>query len=85
MQHMSEIGMTFEPEVCHYSAKVGNANLRLSGFAISDEADQLDLFVTLYNGAETLQSITKEEAFEAAKQCMQFLKKCVEGRLASTM
>ncbi|MGH8557784.1 MAG: AIPR family protein [Methylococcales bacterium] len=85
MQHMSEIGMTFEPEVCHYSAKVGNANLRLSGFAISDETDQLDLFVSLYSGADILQWITKEETFEAAKQCMQFLKKCVEGRLASTM
>jgi hypothetical protein len=23
MQHMSEIGMTFEPEVCHYAAKSG--------------------------------------------------------------
>jgi hypothetical protein len=52
MQHMSEIGMTFEPEVCHYSAKVGNANLRLSGFAVSDDADQLDLFVSLYDGVD---------------------------------
>jgi hypothetical protein len=85
MQHMSEIGMTFEPEVCHYSARIGNANLRLSGFAISDEGDQLDLFVSLYSGSDTLQSISKDETFEAAKQCMQFLKKCVEGRLATTM
>lgn len=50
MQHMSEIGMTFEPVICYYSAKVGNANLRLSGFAVSDDTDQLDLFVSLYDG-----------------------------------
>jgi hypothetical protein len=37
MQHMCEIGMTFEPVVCHYSAKVSNANLRLSGYAVSEE------------------------------------------------
>jgi hypothetical protein len=85
MQHMSDIGMTFEPQICHYAAKVGNANLRLSGYAISEEADQLDLFVSLYSGVDTIQSITKEETFDAAKQCLQFLKKCVEGRLSKTM
>ncbi len=85
MQHMSDIGMTFEPQVCHYSAKIGNSNLRLSGFAISEEADQLDLFVSLYSGAETIQSITKEETKKAAAQCLQFLKKCVEGRLKETI
>ena len=31
MDHMSAIGMTFDdPEVCHYTASVGNAKLRLS-------------------------------------------------------
>jgi hypothetical protein len=63
MQHMSDIGMTYEPQVCHYSAKVANANLRLSGFSISEEADQLDLFVSLYSGAENIQPITKDDKF----------------------
>jgi len=36
MQHMSDVGMTFEPQACHYSAKVANANLRLSGWAMSE-------------------------------------------------
>lgn len=85
MQHMSENGMTFDPQICHYAAKIGNANLRLSGFAISDEADQLDLFVSLYSGTDTIQPIAKEETFAAANQCSQFLKKCVEGRLAKAM
>jgi hypothetical protein len=30
MDHMSEIGMTFEPQVCHFEARFGNAKLRLS-------------------------------------------------------
>jgi len=85
MQHMSEFGMTFDPQICHYSARVGNANLRLSGFAISEEADQLDLFVSLYSGANTIQPIARDEIIGAFEQCMQFLKKCVEGRLLSTM
>lgn len=85
MQHMSEIGMTFEPEVCHYSAKIGNANLRLSGFAVSDEADQLDLFVSLYDGVDKVMPVPDSETKTAAEQCLRFLAKCAEGKLAATM
>lgn len=85
MQHMFEIGMTFEPEVCHYSAKVGNANLRLSGFAVSDDADQLDLFVSLYDGVDKIMPIADAETKTAAEQCLRFLAKCAEGKLAATM
>ena len=85
MQHMFDIGMTFDPQICHCDRKIGNVNLKLSGFSISDEADQLDLFVSLYSNTDTIQPIAKEETFEAAKQCLQFLKKCVEGRLAKAI
>ena len=85
MQHMSDIGMTFEPEVCHYSSKVGNANLRLSGFAVSDEADQLDLFVSLYDRVDSVTPIADTETKKAAEQCLHFLAKCASGKLAATM
>ena len=57
MQHLAEVGMTFEPVVCHYQAEVrgesgrGRAKLRITGYAVSEETDQLDLFVSLYDGA----------------------------------
>ena len=85
MQHMSEIGMTFDPVVCHYAAKIGNASLRLSGFAVSEEADQLDLFVSLYDGVDELAPIPDSQTKTAAEQCIRFLAKCAQGRLASTM
>ena len=85
MQHMAEIGMTFEPQVCHYVAKVGNATVRLSGFSISEDADQLDLFVSLYAGAEEIDAIPDAETKAAAEQCLRFLSRCAEGRLAETM
>ena len=85
MQHMSQIGMTFEPQICHFSAKVGNATLRLSGYAISDDADQLDLFVSLYTGTDDLAAVTDSETKTAAEQCLRFLAKCASGRLASSM
>lgn len=85
MQHMCEIGMTFEPQVCHYASKIGNANLRISGFATSEDGDQLDLFVSLYADAETIQPIPDTETKLAAEQCLRFLAKCADGKLAATM
>jgi len=85
MQHMSEIGMTFEPNVCHYAAKVGTANVRLSGFSISEDSDQLDLFVSLYAGSDSIETITDSETKTAADQCLRFLSTCAEGKLSKTM
>ena len=85
MEHMSEIGMTFEPAVCHYTARVGNARLRLSGYAVSDEQDQLDLFVSLYAGVDEIRPIPDSETKKAAEQCLRFLAKSADGILATRM
>ncbi|MCZ8317199.1 MAG: AIPR family protein [Silanimonas sp.] len=85
MSHMADIGMTFEPQVCHYAGKSGNATLKLSGYAVSEDGDQIDLFVTLYHGQEEVQSIPDSEAKSAAEQCLRFLAKCAEGKLASAI
>lgn len=85
MEHMFEVGMTSDPSVCHYSSKIGNANLRLSGYAISDDATQIDLFVSLYGGVDELTPIADADTKVAAEQCLRFLVRCAEGRLASTM
>lgn len=85
MQHLVEAGMTFEPVVCHFQGKVANANLRLSGYAISDDADQLDLFVSLYEEFETLTAVPDENSKTAAQQCVRFLELCATGRLADKL
>ena len=86
MEHMSEIGMTFDdPEVCHYTATVGNARLRLSGYAFAEETGQLDLFVSLYGGHDEVIAIPDTQTKTAAEQCLRFLAKSVQGRLTKTM
>jgi hypothetical protein len=82
MDHMSEIGMTFEPVECHFEGKVGNANLRLSGYSVSEENDQLDLFVSLYSGVDNLTPVPDAETKTAVEQCLRFLTLCAEGRMA---
>jgi hypothetical protein len=85
MQHMYDIGMTFEPNVCHFDAKVGNANVRVSGFAMSDELDQLDLFVSLYSDVDEIVTVTTSEAAKVADYCLRFVSKCAEKKLAKQM
>jgi hypothetical protein len=87
MQHMSEVGMTFEPNVCHYlhSGKGSVGTLRLSGYAISEEADQIDLFVSLYAGRDTLAPISDVDTKAAAEQCIRFLSRAADGTLLRDM
>ncbi len=82
MDHMSEIGMTFEPVECHFEGKVGNANLRLSGYSISEDGDQLDLFVSLYANVDAPTPIPDSETKTAVEQCLRFLTLCAEGKMA---
>jgi hypothetical protein len=82
MEHMSDIGMTFEPVECHFEGKVGNANLRLSGYSISEENDQLDLFVSLYANTDEPTAIPDAETKTAVEQCLRFLTLCAEGKMA---
>lgn len=82
MDHMAEIGMTFEPVQCHFEGKVGNAILRLSGYALSDDNDQLDLFVSLYKGVDEPTRIPDAETKTAVEQCFRFLSLCAHGMLA---
>ena len=82
MDHMSEIGMTFDPVECHFEGKVGNANLRLSGYSISEDNDQLDLFVSLYANVDMPTPIPDAETKTAVEQCLRFLTLCAEGKMA---
>ena len=85
MEHMAEVGMTSDPTPCHFQAKIGNANLRLSGYALSEEFDQLDLFVSLYDGVDTLMPISDTETKGAVEQCLRFLALCAEGKMAGRL
>lgn len=80
-RHMSEIGMTFEPVECHYQGKFGNATFRLSGYSVSDDQDQLDLFVSLYEGVEELTPVPEAETKVAVEQCLRFLALCAQGKM----
>lgn len=85
MAHMAEIGMTHEPSSCHFQGRVGNANLKLSGYAMSMEREELDLFVSLYDGVNEIANISDTETKTAVEQCLRFLAMCAGGTMAARL
>ena len=81
MQHLVDVGMTSDPVGCHYQATVGRTNLKLSGYAMSEDIEQLDLFVSLFKGVETITPVSEQDLKTSAQQCVRFLELCANGRL----
>lgn len=87
MKHMEDVGMTYEPQVCHVDSKVGRggASIRLSGYSISEDGDRLDLFVTHYLNLDEPSSIPDSETKQAAEYCARFLRLSAEGSMAKNL
>lgn len=82
MQHLHEIGMTHELQPCQYATQVGNSKVGISGYAISEDCEELDLVVTLYFGDRTITPISDKETQTAANECLNFVKRCIDGKLS---
>jgi hypothetical protein len=81
MEHLAETGICEEPVVCHWNGKVGNAKLRITGYAISADETALDLFVAHYFGTEQLQDLADSEATATASEGVRFLFRAASGNL----
>jgi len=82
MKQMSDSGMSFEPIICDFRGKIGNAVLRLSGVSISEETDQIDLFISIYEGVDKIAQISDTETKAAADQCIRIISHAARGNLA---
>ncbi|HOX49917.1 MAG TPA: AIPR family protein [Fibrobacteria bacterium] len=81
MDHMCEHGLCHDPQQLHFERKIGNANLKLSGYAFSEDGEQVDLFVSLFGGYEEIQIKPESDAKRSAEQCLRFLTGCLEKSL----
>jgi hypothetical protein len=85
MSHMADIGMSYEATLCHYEGTWGNAKLKLSGYAFSDDCECLDLFVSQYQGTNSLTLLPESVIKKSAEQCLRFLSKAAEGKLSDSI
>jgi hypothetical protein len=54
----------------------------LSGYSLSEENDQLDLFVSLYANVDVPTPVPDSETKTAVEKCLRFLSLCAEGKMA---
>lgn len=81
MEHISNTNICGEATVCHWNGKVGNAKLRITGYALGPDETALDLFVTHYFGSDDLQDLGDTEAANTASEGVRFLFRAASGYL----
>lgn len=81
MQHVAEAGICDEPTICHWNGMIGNAKLRITGYALSSDETGLDLFVTHYFGTEELAELKDADATATASEGVRFLFRAAKGSL----
>lgn len=84
-RRMVEAGLTSGPQICVYDGVSESGRVRLDGYALSADSEQLDLFVSLYKGSPGMQAISQMEILAALGETRRFLELCIDGSLASSL
>lgn len=50
-EHLADIGMIENPVTCHFRDKLGSGYIRLSGYAVPDDGERIDLLVAMFSGS----------------------------------
>lgn len=85
MEQVANANICDSPTICHWTGSIGNARLRITGYALSADETCLDLFVTRYFGTDEIENLRDSEAASTAKEGIKFLFESASGRLASRM
>lgn len=79
LEYLSEIGVTENPELCYHEGAAGRANVKINGYAFSDENDRLDLFTGIRLEASAPAQIGKEDISRAAARAARFFEASLSG------
>ncbi|HEY0151169.1 MAG TPA: AIPR family protein [Longimicrobium sp.] len=80
LDDLSDAGVIEEGQPCHFSGFFGNARVKASGYGFSDEGDQIDLFVCVFQQQEHPEPLRKKEVDDAVEHAARFLRGSLEGR-----
>ncbi len=81
MEHIAEAGICETATICHWSGKIGNAKLRITGYVLSSDGTALDLFVTHYFGTKEPSRLIDSIATATASEGIRFLFRAADGKL----
>lgn len=77
VDHLIDVGELDDGDVVHYEGS-GN-RLKASGFAINEDEDRLDLFISLYRQATAPETIPRADVEVAIRKVQNFFRRAVDG------
>jgi hypothetical protein len=78
LNNLADAGETENAILAYDKKAIGTKNQhQINGFAISDNYETLDLFITVFKGTDEISSTTKAEIETAQKRISNFFNKCV--------
>lgn len=78
LELLSEAGETENSDVAFYERDLGTPNqIKINGYAISDNYETVDLFVSIYEGADESVTIPQKDIKNAAKRLENFFRKAI--------
>jgi hypothetical protein len=81
MDHLEAAGICEDPVVCHWVGKIGNKNLRGSGYSLSADGTGLDLFVTHFCNTDVITKVSDSDAGTIGGQGVALLIAATNGTL----
>ena len=84
LELLSEAGETENSDVAFYEKGLGTQNQqKINGYAISDNYETVDLFVSIYEGTEEPITILKKDIDNAAKRMTNFFRNAIYSDLGN--
>ena len=78
MEQLAEAGETENYRVC-FDEKISKRGVehKINGYSLYENYETLDLFVTIYNGDSTIQSVTKGDADKTIERAVKFFRNAI--------
>lgn len=85
MEDILDAGLTEQTETSHWTGKIGNSNLRISGYSLSNDETRIDLFVTHYVRSAEIVDVANSDVANVAKLAINFALSAARGKLLNRL
>ena len=79
VEHLFEIGMVENGEVCHCETRVGRGIGKVSGFGFNDDEDTLEVFTSVFLDSGTPSTLPSDDIRKGAERAARFVEACFSG------
>lgn len=79
LEHLADLGVVEGAECVYFEGKAGRGSGKLNGYAVSEDLDAIDLFVSVFINAAEPVRVPTEEVRKAVEQAVRYFDAAVKG------